>query len=145
MKCYDFLVQVILCFFIMLEIPIFGKLEEISASVHSRQANNILLSFDGFKSVIITDERYVFSCSSFKNDKVSQFIGQLTIFSFSLSVSDSSFNGFEKTVGWEIWLNVDQNHRGYDWVEHVNSEWIFGGIGVADYFIKKDVLKQMSL
>jgi hypothetical protein len=57
MKGYDFVVQVILCFFVIFKIPIFGKLEKVSASVHSRQSNNILLFFNGFEPAIITDER----------------------------------------------------------------------------------------
>ncbi len=55
MKGYDFVVQVLLCFFIMFKISIFRKYEEISTSVHSRQAYDILLSFDPFKPVIIAD------------------------------------------------------------------------------------------
>jgi hypothetical protein len=121
MKANNFFVQVFLCSLVVVKLLVLREQEKTCTTVHSRQACDVLLSFDGFESVFVVDQGYILDRTSFENDDVSQFLSQMAVLFLSFSIRNTSLNSFEEVVSRKSGVDIDKNNRGDDGVEHMDS------------------------
>jgi hypothetical protein len=120
MQANNFFVQVFLCSLIVVKLLVLREQEKTCAAVHSRQACDVLLSFDGFEPIFVVDQGYILDRASFENDDVSQFLSQMAVLFLSFSIRNTSLNSFEEVVSRKSGVDIDKNNRGDDGVEHMN-------------------------
>lgn len=121
MQANYFFVQIFLCSLVVVKLLILREQEKTCAAVHSRQACDVLLSFDGFKPVFVVYQRYILDRASFENDDVGQFLSQMAVLFLSFSIRNTSLDGFEEIVSRKAGVDIDKNNRGDDGVEHMDS------------------------